>query len=140
MGNEIDQIRLAALQQAAHDLRGSVTAEETVQRAEVYLAFLSATSRTMVLGEPPLTPHPLAPPRSLTAAQIDHMVQRFLVWSLPSDFNPDGGITFKPYSSAGFERDVEHLVPNKPSGTNLFDAGQATHMVLHMIEGLLSDA
>lgn len=66
MGNEIDQVRLAALQQAAHDLRGSETAEATVKRAEVYLAFLSAEGRTMVLGEPPRDPHPLPP---LTAAQ-----------------------------------------------------------------------
>jgi len=136
MGNELDQTRLAALNQAAHDLRGAESAEDTVKRAEVYLAFLSATGRTMVLGEPPLAPHPLAQPQGLTAAQTDHMVQRFLSWSLPPNFNPDGGISFMPHRSVPIDKGVDELVPNKPTGTNLFDRRQATQMVRFMIEGL----
>lgn len=40
MGTELNQTRLAALHQAAHDLKGNATAEEVVKRAEVYLKFL----------------------------------------------------------------------------------------------------
>lgn len=40
MGAELDQIRLAALHQAAHDLKGQEWASTVVERAKVYLAFL----------------------------------------------------------------------------------------------------
>lgn len=63
----------------------------------------------------------------MTEVQIDHMVNRFLGWRLPENFNPDNGITVRAGGwSPGFE----------PSGTNLFDATQAEAMVRHMIEGL----
>lgn len=64
--------------------------------------------------------------------QIKHMVSRFLSWKLPDDFNPDGGITFKKHFN-------EHMAPpsqHEPSGTNLFDATQATKMVRHMVDGM----
>ena len=59
---------------------------------------------------------------------IKHMVDRFLGWTLPEDFSPDDGISF--------ERSKK---PNgdpypMPTGTNLFDATQATEMVRRMIE------
>ena len=58
--------------------------------------------------------------------QIKHMVNRFLAWKLPENFNPDGGIKFdKSYSS-----------PHGPSGTNLLDASQADAMVRNILEGL----
>lgn len=69
--------------------------------------------------------------------QIKHMVDRFLGWKLPEDFNPDGGISFKPsneYKSFG----VTHVVRNEPSGTNLFDATQAEAMIRFLVEGLPS--
>ena len=59
-------------------------------------------------------------------AQIKHMVDRFLFWRLPEHFNPDGGISFnEAYRS-----------PHGPSGTNLFDAVQATAMVRNMVDGM----
>lgn len=67
---------------------------------------------------------------SLTDAQVEHMVSRFLAWRLPEDFNPDDGISFKPM----FNEHTDHPSRHEPSGTNLFDAVQATAMVRHMIE------
>lgn len=59
--------------------------------------------------------------------QIKHMVDRFLGWKLPRDaFVPDCGISF----------DMKHPTRYEPSGTNLFDAQQATEMVQHMVEGM----
>lgn len=53
----------------------------------------------------------------------DEMVTRFLGWSLPKDFAPDGGISFKP---------LNH--PNCwPVGTNLFTADQARQMLNHVL-------
>lgn len=64
--------------------------------------------------------------------QIKHMVDRFLTWSLPSNFNPDCGISFR----AEFNEHLPDPMRHKPCGTNLFDAGQAEAMVRHMVEGL----
>lgn len=50
---------------------------------------------------------------------VEKMVNAFLCWKLPMDFNPDGGISFdKTYS---------------PVGTNLFTYTQAKEMVDNMI-------
>ena len=61
--------------------------------------------------------------------QIKEMVDRFLNWKLPTDFNPDGGITFcKFYKDAeGKDRMRE------PVGTNLLTAVQAEGMIRHML-------
>lgn len=70
----------------------------------------------------------------LTQEQIKYMVDRFLSWKLPRDtFNPDCGISFnkKPYNMQ-----TPYPALYEPSGTNLFDAGQAEAMVRHMIDGL----
>lgn len=64
--------------------------------------------------------------------QIKHMVERFLTWRLPKDFNPDGGISFKRY----INENTNHPIKNEPVGTNLFDAEQAEAMIRHMIEGM----
>lgn len=65
--------------------------------------------------------------------QVKHMVERFLRWRLPENFNPDCGITFKAIYN-------EHspFGPSKaePVGTNLFDYIQAEAMVRHMLAGL----
>jgi hypothetical protein len=67
----------------------------------------------------------------MTEDQIKHMVNRFLGWKLPRDFNPDGGISYtRPNYHPGVD-DRELL-----SGTNLFDAIQADRMVRHLIEGM----
>lgn len=58
--------------------------------------------------------------------QIKHMVNKFLSWKLPEDFNPDAGI--------GFDR--SKVFGMYPIGTNLLDATQATEMVKHMIKDL----
>jgi len=65
----------------------------------------------------------------MTEAQIKHMVDRFLGWRLPKDFSPDNGISAK---RPNYAPEVEWT----PSGTNLFDARQATEMVRYMLEGL----
>lgn len=57
---------------------------------------------------------------------VKHMVDRFLGWKLPEDFNPDAGISFKKP-----EQPELHWWP---SGTNLFDANQAKAMVEYMLE------
>lgn len=64
--------------------------------------------------------------------QIKHMVERFLSWKLPENFNPDGGISFK----AEFNEHTPWPMMHEPSGTNLFDYTQAEAMVRHMLEGL----
>ena len=68
----------------------------------------------------------------MTDAQIKHMVDRFLGWKLPENFSPDGGISFKKT----FNEHTAHPMKHEPSGTNLFDATQATEMVRYMIEGM----
>jgi hypothetical protein len=65
----------------------------------------------------------------LTEAQIKHMVDRFLGWSLPKDFAPDAGIKFE-------RPNYMVATDTMPSGTNVFDARQAEAMVRYMIEGL----
>ena len=60
-------------------------------------------------------------------AQIKHMVDRFLAWRLPSDFSPDGGISYA---------NMDYHAVLGPTGTNLLDATQAEAMVCHMVEGL----
>jgi hypothetical protein len=66
----------------------------------------------------------------LTEDQIKHMVDRFLGWKLPKNFNPDGGIIFEKT----FNESTAHPMKHEPFGTNLFDAGQVDGMVRHMIE------
>lgn len=70
--------------------------------------------------------------RSITEDQIKHMVNRFLGWKLPSDFSPDGGVSFKK----AFNDHLPQPMKNEPVGTNLLDATQADAMVRHMVEGL----
>ncbi len=68
----------------------------------------------------------------MTDAQIKHMVDRFLGWKLPQQFSPDGGITFERHYNNGTHEGGTH----EPSGTNLFDATQATEMVKYMLTDL----
>jgi hypothetical protein len=68
----------------------------------------------------------------MTEDQIKHMVNRFLTWRLPENFNPDGGISFK----RTFNEHTQYPMKHEPSGTNLFDANQAEAMVRYMIEGM----
>lgn len=68
----------------------------------------------------------------MTDEQIKHMVDRFLAWKLPKNFNPDGGISFAQFGNIG----TEHQYRREPNGTNLLDATQANAMVRHMVEGM----
>ena len=68
---------------------------------------------------------------AMTEEQIKHMVSRFLGWRLPQPWNPDNGISYKRpnYAHAPAGHDW-------PTGTNLFDADQATAMVRYLVEGM----
>lgn len=63
-------------------------------------------------------------------AGIKVMVDRFLGWKLPENFNPDGGIVFEPIMNKG----SQHEMKREPSGTNLFDAQQAEAMIRHIVD------
>lgn len=64
--------------------------------------------------------------------QIKYMVDRFLEWRLPENFNPDAGISFKPH----FNEHTAHPMNHEPTGTNLFDATQAKEMVRYLLDGM----
>lgn len=70
---------------------------------------------------------------TMTDEQIKHLVNRFLSWKLPENFNPDAGISFKKTYN---EHTPFGPQKHEPSGTNLFDATQAEAMVRYMIDGL----
>jgi len=61
--------------------------------------------------------------------QIERMVNRFLQWKLPENFNPDGGISFKIIRN----ENTQWPAKNEPVGTNLLDAIQAEEMVRYML-------
>lgn len=68
----------------------------------------------------------------LSDAQIKTMVERFLGWKLPENFNPDGGISFEPLGN----KETIHEFKREPSGTNLLDYEQAKAMVIYMTDGM----
>lgn len=68
----------------------------------------------------------------MTEAQINYMVERFLQWKLPENFNPDGGISFKKTAN----ENTPWPRRNYPVGTNLLDADQAKEMILYLVDGL----
>jgi hypothetical protein len=69
----------------------------------------------------------------MTDEQIKYMVDRFLGWRLPENFNPDGGISFEPIGNTGRP---EWSYKREPTGTNLLDAVQAGEMIRYLIEGM----
>lgn len=75
--------------------------------------------------------------RRFSEAQIKHMVDRFLGWKLPTPWYPDAGISFNPEFNVEFNaKRGQPPQRHEPSGTNLFDAGQAEAMVKHLIKGM----
>lgn len=65
---------------------------------------------------------------------VDAMVDRFLGWKLPKNFNPDCGISFTPEHSAEYMASIgKPPARYDPVGTNLFDALQAREMIEHML-------
>ena len=69
----------------------------------------------------------------MTEAQIMHMINRFLGWKLPENFQPDCGIHFD--AEAARKTDPRNH-RYEPTGTNLLNVTQADAMVRHMLEGL----
>lgn len=65
----------------------------------------------------------------MTDEQIKEAVSRFLCWKLPADFQPDGGVSFKPW----FNENTQHPMRAEPTGTNLFSATQAEAMIRHIL-------
>jgi len=59
---------------------------------------------------------------------VKAMVERFLRWRLPENFNPDNGVSFKPPAE-----DRPNRLAEWPTGTNLFDYTQAEGMVRHIL-------
>lgn len=64
-------------------------------------------------------------------ALIKQMVDRFLMWKLPENFSPDGGVTFTKVVNPG----TAYAHTNRPSGTNLLSATQAEEMIRYLMEG-----
>lgn len=65
----------------------------------------------------------------MTEDQINYMVERFLCYELPKDFNPDGGVSFEALPSSA-------QTGLMPFGTNVLTATQAQAMVRFMVEGM----
>ena len=63
-------------------------------------------------------------------AVVDRMATRLMGWKLPADFNPDGGISFKPYHP---QQTPDN--PMWPTGTNLLTHEQAKAMFEYVMEG-----
>lgn len=68
----------------------------------------------------------------MTKKLIDAMVDRFLGWKLPEDFNPDCGISFKRDYNEGTQWPMKH----EPIGTNLLNAIQAKAMIEHLLSDI----
>lgn len=68
----------------------------------------------------------------MTDDQIKHMVNRFLAWRLPDNFNPDGGVSFKPIRNEKSPWPAK----NEPVGTNLLDYTQAEQMIRYLVDGM----
>jgi len=78
----------------------------------------------------------------LYAIDIDAMVSRFLSWTLPKDFAPDGRVKFDRVFLVfdGFDGakpiDISDAPDHYwPTGTNLFTAEQAKAMIEHILVG-----
>lgn len=81
----------------------------------------------------PSTAEPPTEDKKMTDTQIKYMVERFLQWKLPENFNPDGGISFERTGNA---HRPEWSYKREPTGTNLFDATQAEQMIRYLVDGM----
>lgn len=70
---------------------------------------------------------------TLDEPEIKYMVQRFLGWRLPDNFNPDCGIHFDADAAKKLHPRTGRY---EPIGTNLFDAHQAEAMVRYITDGM----
>ena len=57
----------------------------------------------------------------------DKLANRFLSWSLPKDFAPDGYVSFDKAAASAAKS-------HWPTGTNLLHAGQAAEMFEHCLQ------
>ena len=124
----------AALEGTLHSLAARISDEHTAAKrfesdlADTHKVIADLEARKSAISAA-LAAGDVAPaPATLTDAQVKHMVERFLMWKLPADFNPDGGISFDRLDS--------HLMPRQPIGTNLLTATQAKAMIRHLLDGL----
>ena len=62
---------------------------------------------------------------------IKRIVNRFLGWKIPENFNPDCGISFKQFSD--YDHPKFGRQKSEPIGTNLFSADQAKQMMEHCL-------
>jgi len=70
---------------------------------------------------------------------IKKVVDKFLNWKLPEDFNPDAGISFKPeYNIEYMAKQGKPPMKHEPVGTNLFDADQAKQMFEYVLSDYIS--
>jgi hypothetical protein len=60
---------------------------------------------------------------------IELLVNKFIAWKLPADFNPDNGISFEPKGNVG----SPHEYARNPVGTNLLSADQARQMIEYLL-------
>lgn len=79
-----------------------------------------------------------APAPSPVAPDVSKLVDRFLGWPLPNDFQPDGGIVFARHYGTMVDGKFVELEREFggawwPSGTNLFDADQARAMFEYVL-------
>lgn len=59
----------------------------------------------------------------------NEMIDRFLAWKLPENFNPDNGIIFEPLMNKGTAQEMKR----DPIGTNLLDWQQAKEMLEYVL-------
>lgn len=89
----------------------AAAAEDGAEAMRFSQAAVNAAQARMVTAEMP----------GFSEDQIKQMVESFLSWPLPSDFNPDGGISVSNASA--------------PIGTNLLNYDQAAAMITHILAG-----
>jgi hypothetical protein len=139
IGNTVhqgDQFPMVITRVWGHDASSAVNGTVLLDGSDTFWA----TSRVVDMTD--AAKSPIAgmwrwPPRArsedaMTQAQIKHMVDRFLSWRLPDDFDPDAGISFK----AAYNEHTTFPMRHEPVGTNLLTAVQAEAMVRHMITDL----
>lgn len=150
-----DVAEFAGLSITPHDYADEYETEITIQRCPKsgikndddggveffeYVAYLSEYPEEgcVPLGDPvEPTGHSPQPAPDVQAAvecgqMMQDMVDRFLSWKLPKDFNPDAGITFTP---TDLQKSGVH---GWPTGTNLFTADQADKMIGYVAAPLLA--
>lgn len=114
-------VRKAKSRKTMHGLLGHAAA---IKEAKASISRKYPSLRKFVAGVP------LSAPVATTivhTVDINALVNRFLLWRLPEDFSPDGGISFAI---------APRLMQHWPTGTNLFTADQARKMFEYCVTGL----